>query len=268
MTSIGSGPHHCVLPAPVGAAWVAAAWPGALADAVTLHVVEPAGTGRSTGESTRATVGSLGHDLAAVAAAVADEPVVLVGHSMNGTLCLAAAAAHPESFSGVVAICSPRRLPPDFAAAEARWQADAEPERKALFDERAAAASAAPAGSPEQVRLMTSAFSLRQYHDMTVDRSELDALTVLDYAWVGAVNADAATVDWDDVLHRQVRPVLVVLGRHDWLVDPNGWADAALPSTTLTVRHLEKSAHNPFVEEPDAFAATVETWLSRLDPRR
>src|SRR5688500_5800933 len=39
--TIGRGPRHCVMPAPVGAPWVKASFPPPLLETVTLHIVEP-----------------------------------------------------------------------------------------------------------------------------------------------------------------------------------------------------------------------------------
>jgi len=55
-------------------------------------------------------------------------------------------------------------------------------------------------------------------------------------------------------------PTLVAHGRHDYVVPWTLWEDiaATLPAT---LRVFERSGHQPFVEEPEAFVAAVSTLL-------
>lgn len=59
-------------------------------------------------------------------------------------------------------------------------------------------------------------------------------------------------------------PTLVLAGRDDWITPPEQAErmHRALPNSELVV--FEESGHFPFVEEQDAFLATVGDWLARL----
>jgi pimeloyl-ACP methyl ester carboxylesterase len=77
-----------------------------LRDDIRLVRWDQRGHGRSgLGDRARASIDQLGADLAAVLAATvpADQPVVLVGHSMGGMTIMALARQQPELFGGKVA---------------------------------------------------------------------------------------------------------------------------------------------------------------------
>ena len=58
-------------------------------------------------------------------------------------------------------------------------------------------------------------------------------------------------------------PALVIAGRDDWMMPPSEGAErlhSRLPNSQLVV--FEESGHFPFIEEQDAFLATVAEWLA------
>jgi proline iminopeptidase len=61
-------------------------------------------------------------------------------------------------------------------------------------------------------------------------------------------------------------PVLVTVGRHDWVtpVSMSETIAALVPDAELVV--FEQSGHSPQVEERDAFLATVRAFLDRVVP--
>jgi hypothetical protein len=72
-------------------------------------------------------------------------------------------------------------------------------------------------------------------------------------------------VGWDPA--RLQAPVLVVMGRHDYVVPPPLWDDALAGLGTgtgaghVTYRVLERSGHTPQLEEPGAFDELLLEWL-------
>jgi proline iminopeptidase len=58
-------------------------------------------------------------------------------------------------------------------------------------------------------------------------------------------------------------PTLVALGRHDYVTPCTLWDEVAprLPNTTLRI--FERSGHQPFLEEPEAFATSILAWMAR-----
>ncbi|TCN32746.1 hypothetical protein EV644_12460 [Kribbella orskensis] len=61
-------------------------------------------------------------------------------------------------------------------------------------------------------------------------------------------------------------PVLLVLGRHDYVVAYTLWKErdrAALPK--LTYRLLDESGHTPQIEAADRFDQALIEWIATLD---
>ncbi|MEN3272251.1 MAG: hypothetical protein V7636_1012 [Actinomycetota bacterium] len=104
----------------------------------------------------------------------------------------------------------------------------------------------------------------RRWFDRDRDTSSLDALMETRLEWVMDVFATAGSFDWDAARAAIDAPVLLVLGAHDGVVPPAMWPDAR-GVRDLTKVTVDRSAHTPFVEEPDAFVDAVSTWLSSYD---
>lgn len=220
-------PQACVVLAAVGAPWLEAAWPPRIHELLRFEYVVP----------TALDVSGVTDELSA-AAVSAGPPVLLLGHSMNGTLALAAAAANPEAVRGVIAVASPPKLPPDRTLSLEWWEATASDERKRLAET-----------SPDRVR---------RWHDLTFDPAPLDALAEGDPAWPMAIFEDAARRDWTSIVDEVRCPVLLTLGRSDFLVPPPSWPE--LPPN-FHVEVFDSSGHTPFHEEPDRFVEVLRTWL-------
>lgn len=218
----------CVVLAAVGAPWLEAAWPPRIHEHLRIEYVVP---------TARAIPGV--SDELREAAVAAGPPVLLFGHSMNGTLALAAAATHPDVVRGVVAVASPPKLPPDRAASEEWWDATASQERRRLAE--------------------TSPDRARRWHDLTFDPAPLDGLAEGDPGWPVAIVEDAAGRDWSSIIHCVRCPVLLTLGRSDFLVPPPSWPE--LPPN-FHVEVFDASGHTPFYEEPDRFIDVLRSWLA------
>ena len=67
-------------------------------------------------------------------------------------------------------------------------------------------------------------------------------------------------------------PALVVAGAHDWITPPEEARELAAGLANAQLLIFEASGHYPFLEEPERFAAVVETFIQRLprtpEPRR
>ncbi len=248
---VGNGSKQCVVLASVGPAWSRATLPESLYDVLTFHLIQP-----SRGESSVAAVTQQLSD----AARILDQPLVS-GISMNGTLALTAAAAHPDIFSGVLAVTAPPRLPPDPKAVTAYAHA-VEPERQEEFDRRKTEAKRADEGSEEEARLWRRVDAVRRWHDWAFDATALDSLAVMDREWVSSIMADGEHHDWEDIISAVVCPALLILGRSDFVVPPMSWALDDLPEN-FAVEVFDRSGHTPPYEQPDEFDATVRGWLGR-----
>ena len=260
--SWGDGPVALLALTPVGAEWLGRAFPADLAATFTIHVLELPGTGQSAGGPAAATVDAAVAAVRAAIEALSLERVVLFGHSMNGTLALAAAAAGVPCV-GVIAVGAVPSLPPDAELSATYWEEKAEPGRKDMASAAEAAFNAASTDE-EKLAAWQAYNNVRRWYDPAVDRRELDATGNLSQEWIQGVFGDGAMKDWPTVFASIEQPVLLVLGDYDFIAPPTAWTPSALPPHA-TVEYFGRSAHTPFVEQPGAFVAAVERWLGTLD---
>ena len=63
-------------------------------------------------------------------------------------------------------------------------------------------------------------------------------------------------------------PVLIVVGKHDWITAPSQAEELArnLEKSQLTTFH--ESGHYPFIEENETFIRVAKEWLSKTQPRQ
>lgn len=69
-----------------------------------------------------------------------------------------------------------------------------------------------------------------------------------------------------DSLKEVAKPVLIGLGRYDYLVSPVSLWDAVDDSQEHVKKVIfEKSGHNPMFEEPELFDAILTDWIHETD---
>jgi proline iminopeptidase len=84
-------------------------------------------------------------------------------------------------------------------------------------------------------------------------------LPILDHLW-GVLFRD---IDITAGLERLTSPVLVLLGRHDYLMGPPQLWERVRPAFRhLTLRVLEQSGHTPQLEAPAQFDHDLLEWLA------
>jgi pimeloyl-ACP methyl ester carboxylesterase len=179
---------------------------------------------------------------------------------MNGALALASASG-VATCRGVIAVAPPQQLPADREALQANWEANAEPRRKQRAAELITEYEAADEeAKPEIFRLYDN---LRRWHDFDTAPEDAYEYTPEIGAWVSAVIASGADVDWPATFTAVEIPVLLALGKYDFLVPLSSWR-TAVPRPNWTVEVFERSGHSPFVEQSDEFVAAAEPWLAGL----
>jgi proline iminopeptidase len=196
-------------------------------------------------------------DLDAVRAALGRERIDLIGHSWGGYLVMAYTARHPEHVAHLL-ICD--SAAPKWTDTEFMFKNffPESVERQAVYDARDGLGDSLAMGS-----------SLREYFGMLfvsiAKRDEfLGRLSAYRYnrAVNETLNTDLGRRDLWAALPGFTCPTLVMTGRYDVNVAPStAWRiHRSIPGSRFVV--FEQSGHLPFYEEPEAFARTVEDFLT------
>ncbi|MEO1090643.1 MAG: alpha/beta hydrolase [Pseudomonadota bacterium] len=193
--------------------------------------------------------------------------VVLIGASGNGLIALEYAKRYPNAVTHVVLIATP----PGFGAihvelAERHWAEAVCPERRARHDVSMQALEAAVAADPDRA-FVTYCLHMgaRTWFDASYDAAALWSgvhvnMAGFQHVW-GEVFRD---LDVAEGLERLQMPVLIALGRVDYLIAPNeAWEPHRAHFPDLTIRVFDRSGHAPPLEEPAAFVTTLLDWLAR-----
>lgn len=264
----GSGPPILV-PTGCGIEFYRRTFSPRLTGAHSFVYVEMRGTGASTGSPAGATYATLADDLDAVRDKLGIDRAVVLGHSNHGGIALEFGLRHPEHAAAVVSVASV----PDFSRAMsvgiARWEAEADAERKELLGRKQAELRALDTSAMDPDEL-----GLRQYlalHPLVWKDPALDAGAL----WGGVPKGFALYMQsvirpeaerWSLVpsLGQIPCPVLALSGRYDYVCPVELWAEVidALPRGRLDI--FEQSGHNPQFEEPDRFDAVLLEFLRTL----
>ena len=213
----------------------------------------------------RITFETYADDIEAIREAVGFRRAVVVGHSKHGNLALEYAKRYPERASGVVLVGSlPVGVSRVVEARERYWTAHASEDRKAALRRTWEALGPDTLASlpPDQAlvaRYITD--GPKYWYDPGYDASPLWRDVRVNMGALDAVHDLFAGYDlsWDP--QRLRAPVLVVAGRHDYVV-PHGLWDGVLPGLeNVTYRLFERSGHTPQLEEQDRFDRELLEWL-------
>ena len=193
--------------------------------------------------------------------------VVVIGHSGHAYMALEYAKKHREHVSHVVLI----GISPDLSAAsredaERYWNESVWPERKAALEANMRALPDAELAKLKGRELFVRGYvrdGPRSWFDPRFDSTPLWEgveinMDMFDYVW-GEVFRD---IDITRGLETFDRPVLLALGRYDFLVAPPSSWDRVRPKfRDLTVRVFERSGHTPQHDEAPLFDAELLRWL-------
>jgi proline iminopeptidase len=245
LTSIGTKPYQRQMPA-------------ALDEHLTLVFVDVRGSGRSTGAASDLTFDVLADDLEAVRAALGVGRLAVLGHSIVGMLAVEYARRRPETVSHVIMVGTPPRgdMTVLQASTTAYFERYASDDRKRILRENIAAL---PPGAPA-AQAMSAQAPLR-FFDPRFEALPLFAgAEPRPEVLMHLLGTLAPT--WDVTAGSALRArLLIAHGRHDYTVPHLLW-DAVLPALpTATKTIFEESGHQPFVEEPERFAAELTAWL-------
>jgi proline iminopeptidase len=233
--------------------------------------VEVRGTGNSTGTISSATFGSLAEDLERVRAELKLGAVAVLGQSNHGCIALEYGRRYPDTTRCVTSVASVPAGLRSVADGMARWDSEADEQRKAdvaLRQKKLEALAAEGSLSEDELAVQFQlAMTPFAWHDPTIDAWPL---------WnERAPKGFGPFIAWlqDELFAFDIRlsdievPVLAVSGRYDYLCPVERWTEriSQLPDGSLEV--FEESAHNPQIEEQVRFDDLVIDFIRRHDDR-
>jgi Predicted hydrolases or acyltransferases (alpha/beta hydrolase superfamily) len=195
---------------------------------------------------------------------------IMIGHSAHGLLALEYAKKYPRHVSHVVMIgISPNLSPECLAMAERNWEESVWPERKAMLaerirefpDEELVALPPAERFVKWNVRRAPQAWFDFRFDSSSLWQGVLPHMPLLDFFYGVALR----NLDVTKGLESFDLPVLLALGRFDFIIAPGSLWDSIRPKfTSLTVKMFEHSGHSPQYEQPDLFDEELLRWLQEV----
>ena len=190
------------------------------------------------------------------------DQVLVFGHSINGLTAYEYARKYPDHVMGVVMNGTPPSWKLPQPAVDSHW-AQAAPERKEALRRsrertRATIAKLPPGEAALQSYIANAAL---YWHDPTYDCAWLfEGVRWNQEVWDHLLNPIMAGYDISKRPPLKV-PVLLTLGRDDFVVPCTTWDGVEKTLPNLTVRICEKSGHWSFLEEPALFDRTLSDWV-------
>ena len=237
-----------------------------LADAYGLIYFDARGTGRTAlGDPSKLTFAGGVADLEMLRVGLGIERLVILGHSLGGHLAYLYASRYPESVDALVLVdvgppfADDQRLELHRAMTTSRTPED--DARLAQIQASAAFAQREPKVVEEFILNIYSPFFRDRRSLGTIDFgfTEITAANVLDYE--DRLVASLASEDPPARLAAIRCPTLVMHGEIDPIPAAFGRLLAdAIPNAQFAM--LTGSSHFPFIEDADAFARSVRTFLS------
>lgn len=189
----------------------------------------------------------------------------ILGHSGHGYMALGYAGLYPAQVGKVVLVgTGPSHAPAHMRAAEGAWQAHAEPARKAQLARDLAATEANIAADPARRFVwMCLGLGARSWADPAYDATRLwdgveTQMAIFDALWGGAF----AEFPTRETLAAVTAPVLICMGRHDYLVAPaERWRPYLACAPQARMQIFGRSGHCPQLEEPEAFDRALLAFL-------
>jgi proline iminopeptidase len=238
-------------------------WLDRLGDTVELVYYDQRGSGRSQcSDLSDVTNETWVLDADAVRASLGLNDVVVFGHSYGGCLVQEYALAFPDRVRGLV-LCStmPAFDYPEAMLSNARARATAE-EFEAIISGFSAPARDDDAFRDLWTRILPVYFHRPGEGMAQLVESQQRLSAAASNRAIFACLPGFTTLDRLDGIKA---PTLVLAGRDDWVTPPDHGAvriSRLIPNARLRI--FESSGHFPFIEEQEAFVATVRDWLLSL----
>lgn len=267
----GSGPTMMMVHGLGGSAMNWASLAPLLTDRAHVHALDLAGHGATPRDGRRSTVWANAGLLTAFVEQVLGSPVVLVGNSMGGMICLLVAHRRPDLVAGLVLLdpAIPGTVAPRL-----------DPMVLAGFAVTAIPGLGSRAMSRRTRSLTPEQQVMQTLNLCTVDRHRVDPEVVRsmidqaarrredpdnEVAFLQASRSVVATVGRRRPLLRAMEsvaaPVLLVQGVQDRLVDVSAARRAAQRHPSWTYVELDDCGHVPMLEHPATTASAITDWL-------
>ena len=221
---------------------------GPLAEDFRVVMYDLRGSGRSEVPSGPYTLGQLVADLDGLIEALGLGRVLLMGHSMSGSLALAYAAAHPQKALGVVGVGAPPEIP--------------DAGREGLRARAETVESQGMAAVAETVATNGMAPSFREAHPDEF-RAFVHLIESNDPRGYAALCRVVADLDVTDDLGRIQAPVLLVAGDRDGVAPPAASEKTAAEISNARYVQVEDCAHILPWEKPAALLEAARPFLRR-----
>jgi proline iminopeptidase len=197
------------------------------------------------------------------------EDFIILGHSGHAFMALEYAKKYPEHVRKVVLLnTAPTNSPERQQQSIAFFNETASPERKRQFEADIALLAEDIQSEPERrfahmcIRMGAHSFYDYAYNAAWMWEGVFTSMPVIDHLWGEAF----AQLNLIDSLKEVAKPVLIGLGRYDYLVSPVSLWDAVDDSQEHVKKVIfEQSGHNPMFEEPELFDAIVTDWIHETD---
>ncbi len=227
-----------------------------LADSHTIIYYDHFGNGRSARPDDYAemTFDRLVSDGAELMSHLGHETFTLVGHSYGGFIAQEFAAQHPQRLDGLVLIDTVPAFDytPSVTGPDEQMAAFGK-----LFSQPMADDADWQSTWGEVVKLY-----FKDYPAET--GADLDARTVYEHRAWNAAGALLGSFNTLEKLPEVAVPTLAMAGRFDGITPPEPGVERIsqlMPQATVVI--FENSGHYPFIEEQDAFFASLSEWLNR-----
>lgn len=204
-------------------------------------------------------------DVDKIRAEVGFDSFTLVGHSHHGNLALEYAKRFPDRVERIALIGSPPcGVEQVTKAGERFWAENASNGRKAAHSRNLTALLAEDAGSSREAFIRHYlADGPKYWRDENYDAAWLWDGVLVNLELIRAFR----NFFWEyDFARRRAQipaPVLVVMGRHDYVVPHTLWRDVLPNVENVTYRLFERSGHTPQLEEPQLFDRAFADWLRK-----
>lgn len=191
----------------------------------------------------------------------------ILGHSGHAYMALDFTANNNDRIKGTILVGASPCLSKTMQALQfARWEADADENRKQIFNNNIIHLESDIQHDPERKFVhLCCRLSAMRWFDTNFDERFLwnDVPThtaIFDKLW-GNVFAEINILDYTT---RITSPVLIISGSHDFsIAPPAAWLD--IQPMFKSVEHvlINNSGHTPMLEQPEAFDKALQQFLKR-----